>query len=100
MTAFKSVNIPSGVTKIQAGAFRGNVHLSEVTIPDTVVSIAEYAFADCSALKKVKVSESITSIGTDAFNGLPDDVKFIVASESVKELLISNGIPAERISAK
>ena len=46
MTAFKSVNIPSGVTKIQAGAFRGNVHLSEVTIPDTVVSIAEYAFAD------------------------------------------------------
>lgn len=74
--------------------------MSEVTIPDTVVSIAEYAFADCSALKKVKVSESITSIGTDAFNGLPDDVKFIVASESVKELLISNGIPAERISAK
>ena len=57
----KTLNIPSGTTKIGSYAFNHCQSLTSVTIPDSVTSIGEYAFSD-AGIKTVTIPNSVTSI--------------------------------------
>jgi hypothetical protein len=65
-TRLTSVTIPSSVTSIGAGAFKGN-QLRSVKIPDSVTSIGNNAF-EGNQLTSVKIPDSVTSIGYVAFD--------------------------------
>ncbi len=49
-----SFSIPATITEIEASAFSGAKHLTEVTIPDSVAAIGGHAFAYCSSLSRVR----------------------------------------------
>ena len=62
-----SVNIPSSVTVITAGAFAGHSMLEKVTMGDAVTTIGDYAFNACEKLSEIRLPETVTSIGKYAF---------------------------------
>ena len=80
-----SVVIPSGVTKINEGAFDSLYALTSITIPSTVTYIGESAFSSCSALKSITIPNGVTTIGREAFQNctgltsvtIPDSVTTI-----------------------
>ena len=63
------VVVPTGVTKIDIGAFEWCSSLSSIAIPDSVTSIGSGAFQGCSSLTSVAIPDSVTSIGGSAFQG-------------------------------
>ena len=63
------MDIPSGVTSIEAYAFQGCYSLQSVDIPSGVTSIGAYAFQGCSSLQSVDIPSGVTSIGAYAFQG-------------------------------
>lgn len=62
-----SVQIPEGVTKINAYAFYNNNTLTSLSIPSTVKSIGAYAFSLCTALTAVTGAEALEIIEERAF---------------------------------
>ena len=68
-TGLTSVTIPNSVTSIGSSAFRGCTGLTSVTIPSSVTSIGGAAFAGCTGLTSVTIPSSVTSIGSYAFDG-------------------------------
>ena len=60
--------IPSTVTYIGPGAFRGADQMTAITIPDSVTSIGNGAFRDCSSLTSITIPDSVISIGMYAFD--------------------------------
>lgn len=64
-----NVVIPSGVTKIGANAFSGNIYLKSVEIPETVTVIDKAAFFDCYRLSKITIKGKLKTIGNFAFCG-------------------------------
>lgn len=66
------VLIPTGITRIGAGAFWNNLKLKEVIIPDGVKCICGDAFVYCENLKKVNIPSSVEEIGDDPFAGCVD----------------------------
>ena len=63
------VAVPTGVTRIDMGAFSGCSSLASIAIPDSVTSIGSHAFSGCSSLKSITIPDSVTSIGEGAFRG-------------------------------
>ena len=63
----KTINIGSGVEKIEERAFQDCSLLTGVNIADGVKVIGEYAFFRCTSLKNIVLPESITTIDTGAF---------------------------------
>ena len=61
--------IPSGVTSIGDGAFRGCSNLQEINIPPSVISIGNEAFSWCKKLCEITLPSSVTSIGDEIFSG-------------------------------
>lgn len=75
-TLLKGTNntiIPKTVTKIDAGAFLGDLKITEIEIPDNVVEIGKGAFKNCNYLTLVKIPRSVNIIGIDAFKIYPVD---------------------------
>ena len=66
-SGIERIEIPSGVTKIKAGAFKECSLLKEITIPDTVTTIEKEVFNKCENLDNVILPDSITTLGTDLF---------------------------------
>lgn len=62
----RTIDIPSGTTKIGSDAFRSCASLTSVTIPNSVTSIGTNAFQDCP-LRSVTIPNGVTSIGDSAF---------------------------------
>lgn len=62
------VTIPSSVTKIGYGAFRGSWLIS-VTIPNTVTDIGAEAFQRCKNITSIVIPNSVESIGERLFSG-------------------------------
>ncbi len=84
----KSFTIPSGVVKIERGAFyvkEGfDVALSEIVIPDTVLTIGELAFS-YTPIKSINIPDSVKTIGVFAFKGC-ENLTGIVIPDSVTAL--------------
>ena len=59
--------VPSGVTSIEYGAFRGCDGLTSIEIPSSVTSIGNEAFKGCNGLTSIKIPSGVTSIGNGAF---------------------------------
>jgi hypothetical protein len=65
-----SVNLASGLTKLNPGAFSECKTLKgELVLPDTVIEISNSAFANCTSLTSIKFPKAITTIGDNAFYG-------------------------------
>lgn len=68
------MTIPSGVTSIGYGVFRGCVSLTSISIPSGVTSIDEKAFSGCSGLTSVYAYAPVpVSVASDAFMGIDKD---------------------------
>ena len=61
------ITIPSDITEIKGGAFKGCTSLTSVTIPNSVTKIGGGAFSDCKSLTSVTIPDSVTEIGDWAF---------------------------------
>ncbi len=80
-----SYTIPDGVETIGAGAFFGNMKLTEVIMPNTVTKIEQKAFKEAETLERVYLSENIKTIESRAFKQnlklkdivLPDSLEII-----------------------
>ena len=64
-----SLTIPSSVTSIGEGAFRGCSGLTSLTLPSGVTEIGDFVFEGCSGLTSLTIPSSVTSIGESAFTG-------------------------------
>ena len=76
----KSYVIPSSVTSIGKGAFRGCNSLSEIVIPSSVTSIGDRAFYGCNSLSEIVIPSSVTSIGKGAFRGCNSLSEIVIPS--------------------
>lgn len=72
-TKYAEIDIPAGVTAINASAFQGKTALQTVNFTDTQLNtIGNYAFDGCTSLKTLNGynrSTRVTSIGSYAFRG-------------------------------
>ena len=62
-----TLNLPEGITVIEAETFRGDISLDEVIIPEGVTKIGEYAFWGCD-LSYVVLPSTLTEIADNAFD--------------------------------
>ena len=67
----KRIEIPSGVTRFEQGAFRYCHNLVSVDIPEGIEIIEDENYQYCDSLQSVSVPASVTSIASDVFNGCP-----------------------------
>lgn len=119
--SLKNINIPPDVTKLQEAVFANCESLESIIIPSGINAIEVAAFNSCSSLKTITVPEKVTVIAGFTFGGcrnaeviLPDGIteiqakafgdhvdnyckKVKVKSDSIKELVIKSGYPADRI---
>lgn len=63
-----SYNIPDGVTKIDAEAFRANRFLKQIILPASVTRIGDQAFAAGNRQLEVQIPNSVTNISASAFD--------------------------------
>jgi hypothetical protein len=69
----KNTVIPSSVTSIDIGAFKGCTSLTSIEIPNSVTSIGYDAFNGCTGLTSIEIPSSVTSLYWTTFlncNGL------------------------------
>ena len=64
-TSLELSGIPSSLTKIEYGAFKGT-KITDVDLAN-VTEIQAYAFLDCASLLTVRDSENVVACGVDAF---------------------------------
>ena len=64
-----SIQLPAGITSLEANAFRECQNLTTVELPEGITSIPNDAFYNCSSLSKMMIPESVTLIGGKAFFG-------------------------------
>lgn len=68
-TAFGSVVLPEGLTKIASNAFDDCYYLESVNIPTEITRIENNTFSDCRSLQSIVLPEKVTHIGSYAFDG-------------------------------
>mgnify|MGYP000854409752 CR=1 FL=1 len=84
-TKLESIQLPTGIKKIQAHTFEGCENLENLVIPGNVESISDYAFYNCKGLVSVVFSEGVRYIYSYAFGncgslrivGLPKSISSI-----------------------
>ena len=64
-----SLNLPAGITEIDAGAFQYCSGLTSLNLPAGITSIGSSAFENCSGLTSLNLPAGITEISRGAFNG-------------------------------
>ena len=90
------IEIPSGVTQINDGAFRYLENLKSVTIPNTVESIGFCAFESCTGIEEIVIPDSVYSIGALAFGKYyPNDEKDM----SLKKVTIGKNVKTIGVGA-
>ena len=67
-TAMKSIVIPSSVTSIETGAFRGCTALENIEFKtESLVTFEGATFADCTSLKSIELPEGLTTLTGNEF---------------------------------
>ena len=69
IASFDELKYFTGLTSIDASAFRQCTLLTSVTIPEGVTTCGCFSFRDCSSLTSVIIPESVTGISSSAFRG-------------------------------
>ncbi len=64
-----SFTIPSSVTIIGEGAFKGANHLTSITFPSSLSEVRFSAFENCTGLTNIELPGTVTDIGAYAFSG-------------------------------
>ena len=75
--------IPSGITKIEEGAFVGLKNLKTLVLPESVVEVENNAFQGCTSLETVVLGKKTTTLGSSAFEGC-ESLKEIVLPRTIK----------------
>lgn len=65
----EKVVVPSNITHIAQGAFRGNRYCMSIELPDGLESIGSVAFEGCTALESIHLPYGLREIGIQAFSG-------------------------------
>ena len=68
-TNISSIELPSGLTTIEEGAFSAMPNLTEINIPGSIESLPYMVFANCTNLSSVTLNEGLKSLGTEVFQG-------------------------------
>lgn len=63
------LEVPSGITAIDDGVFKGNGAVEVVQLPETLRRIGRQAFAGCTNLKQILGTAGLQSLGDEAFSG-------------------------------
>ena len=82
--SFNEFQFFTGVTSVQASAFRGASQMASITLPSSVTSTGQYAFVECHALTSLILNEGLTS-----FNGVGN-----VTAANVPQLLTTLTLPS------
>ena len=94
----------TGLTQICEGAFRSCTGLTKIRFPASLTEIKYLAFYGCRGLSEVYLSActTLTELGGLAFANISPTARFIVATETVKQLLKNSGsgIKDEQITVK
>lgn len=80
-----SLNLPSGLKVVPAGAFSGCSSLREVNLPASVQSVGNKAFENCNSLHRLNLPSSIKSLGAKAFEGC----------SNLRDIYVSSTFPAK-----
>ncbi len=67
--SLEKVTFPDGMRKLETGAFRGCLKLTELELPASVQSISTGAFEGCAALERVRLSQNMPAYGERIFAG-------------------------------
>ena len=62
-----NITLPSSITEIKEGTFRGCGNLTEIVIPDNITHIGKNAFYNCSKLVKVTMGNNVKTVEAGAF---------------------------------
>ena len=65
------LEIPEGVTRVGAYAFRNCSQVTTIVLPPSVTEIGESAFANGSRLQTITLDAALETIGDSAFNNCP-----------------------------
>ena len=65
---FTEIELPTGLVKIESGAFRDCKKLVKMTLPDGVVEIENYAFSYCEELNEINLPASINKMAWNSFS--------------------------------
>lgn len=82
----EDVDIPEYITRIDAGAFKGNTTIKTVNIHDNVTDIGDSAFEGCSSLSNIRLPNQIKDIKYKTFNDC-DNLKTIIIPASVEQIM-------------
>ena len=78
------VEVPEGVTRINAYAFENKTDIVRILLPVTVEEVGPYAFATCSKLTRITLNSATPPIlGTFAF---PTNLRSIVVEDTIVNL--------------
>ena len=94
-TSLKSVQIPDGVSSINAFLFYNCTSLENVTIPDSVTLIKGYTFTFCSSLNSVEIPASVES---DVFNKC-SSMKDIYYPVELRSQIADSSVPGTTMRA-
>ena len=101
------VNIPNGIKRIKARAFKERKNITSVHIPDSVSSIGDACFSGCKSLVSVRLPEGLTKINDYMFShceslreiNLPNTVTSIggnsfASCKSLEEVIMPEALTA------
>ena len=68
-SSLRSVDLPSGITKIGYGVFSGCSELERVTLPGSLEQLGAHAFRDCAALTDIRLPARLKRMEESTFLG-------------------------------
>lgn len=80
-----AVELPEGVTTVEAMAFRKCAGLVSVVLPNTVAELGNIAFADCTGLTEVVSLNAVPPTGCNFPDNVYTDATLLVADEEALE---------------
>lgn len=90
--SFNEFQYFTGVTSVQASAFRGTSQMASLTLPSSVTSTGQNAFIECHSLTALTLNEGLTSfngVGSVTAANVPQRLTELTLPSSVTTLAIN-----------